>query len=94
MEYNINHDMDNKKFTTEFDGKVSTLNYDIRDGRMLFFSTHVHPDLEGKGIASALTSTALDYAIENKLKIVPLCAFTQAYIQRKGDKYKDYLDND
>lgn len=94
MAYDVIQESDKNRFIINFDGKLSTLDYGINDGKMLFFSTHVHPEQEGKGIASALTERALAYAIENNLKIVPLCAFTKAYILRHNDKYKGHLNND
>lgn len=93
MAYNIIQDKENSRFIVDADGFVSTLDYEIASGKMVFLSTHVHPMQEGKGIASALTEKALTYAVENNLMIVPLCSFTKAYIKRHNEKYKDFVSN-
>ncbi|MDR1694531.1 MAG: N-acetyltransferase [Lactobacillaceae bacterium] len=87
MKYDVKQESERSRFVVDVDGMISTLNYDLKNGRMLFLSTHVHPDLEGRGIASALTAEALKYAIDNKYEIVPLCAFTKAYLLRHEGTY-------
>lgn len=91
MDYNVVNDALRSRFEVDVEGMVSYIDYDIRDGKMLFFSTRVHPDLEGRGIASALTKSALGYAIDNGLKIVPICSFTKGYLLKHNDEYKDYI---
>ena len=54
-----------------------------RDGEaMLFTHTGVPPALRGRGIAGKLTAAALDYARDHDLKIVPLCSYVAAYVER------------
>lgn len=53
-----------------------------RGNRIALTHTGVPKEMEGKGIASALARTALDYARANGLKVLPLCAFVQTYLKR------------
>jgi predicted GNAT family acetyltransferase len=49
--------------------------------------------MEGKGIASRLVKGALDDARRQGLKVVPLCSFVAAYIDRHPEE-QDLLASD
>jgi predicted GNAT family acetyltransferase len=53
-------------------------------------SIAIRHEPRGGGIASHLTTHALDYARERGLKIVPSCPFVAAYIARHPE-YRDLL---
>jgi hypothetical protein len=44
--------------------------------------TEVDEHFEGRGYASALARTALDYARANHLKVVATCPFVRKYLER------------
>jgi uncharacterized protein len=61
---------------------VAVLEYRLRDGnRLVLTHTGVPHRLEGKGVAGLLARTALEYAREHRMHVVPLCSFVQAYLQ-------------
>jgi predicted GNAT family acetyltransferase len=62
--------------------EVATLAYSEREGKIYLIHTEVPKPLEGRGYASALAKTALDYAREHQLTVVPFCPFVRAYLQR------------
>lgn len=64
------------------DGKLASLAYSERDGKLYLIHTEVPKPLEGRGFAGALTKTALEYARENQLTVVPYCPFVRAYLKR------------
>ncbi len=71
---------------------VAVLEYRLRDGnRLVLTHTGVPPHLEGKGVAALLARTALDYAREHHMRVVPLCSFVQAYLQRHPE-YADLIE--
>ena len=70
------------QFEIRADGKTATLAYSERDGKLYLIHTEVPKPLEGRGYASALARTALDYAKQNQLTVVPYCPFVRAYLQR------------
>lgn len=51
-------------------------------------ATHVGEAFGGRGVGSALVKFALDDARTNDLKIVPICPFVAAYIER----HPEYAD--
>jgi len=71
---------------------VAVLEYRVRGGNQLVLThTGVPPHLEGKGIAALLARTALDYAREHHMRVVPLCSFVQTYLKRHPE-YGDLVE--
>ncbi|MNT43521.1 hypothetical protein D3C72_1799980 [compost metagenome] len=46
--------------------------------------------IAGRGIAGELTRVALRFAREQKYKVVPACAYAEAFLQRH-EEYHDLL---
>jgi predicted GNAT family acetyltransferase len=44
--------------------------------------TGVEPEYEGQGVGKQMVLEAIEFARENKIKIVPLCPFVQALFNR------------
>ena len=80
--FEVKHFPDNQRFEVDLDHSQAILSYTISGERMVISHTTVPQAMEGQGIGSALVKTALDYARAQNLKVVPLCSFTDAYIQR------------
>jgi len=47
---------------------------------------HTNAYLRGRGIGSILMATAVKYAEEQQLRIIPVCWFAAEYLQRKGEE--------
>lgn len=58
------------------------------DTTLIIDHTEVSDTLKGKNVGKQLVAAAVDYARKNNLKIIPLCPFTKAVI----DKTKEYQD--
>ncbi|HKC21259.1 MAG TPA: GNAT family N-acetyltransferase [Gaiellaceae bacterium] len=50
--------------------------------RIVLVHTEVSPALEGQGLASRLVAGALDDIGAEGLRVVPVCPFVRAYLQR------------
>ena len=70
------------RFETHIGEQTAVLEYTLATGLIVYNHTEVPPDLEGQGIASQLAKTALAYAKEHDLQIMPLCPYVAAYIRR------------
>ncbi|NDV94640.1 N-acetyltransferase [Dysgonomonas sp. 521] len=90
MEYNISHNEPESRFETEVEGKLALVDYRKRDNIFIVTHTEVPEELEGRGIAAALTKTLLDYVRDNGLKVRPVCPYTKMYIQRHPE-YNDIV---
>jgi predicted GNAT family acetyltransferase len=78
----IEHNPARQCFQTTIAGRLAILTYQKTGEKMVIDHTQVPPEFRGQGIASALAHAALDYAAQNQLRVVPLCSFVAALIQR------------
>ena len=79
-----------RRFEAEVEGKLSVLEYRITGNSIVFTHTGVPPEIEGRGIASALTKAGLEYAQAQQLKVVPQCPFVREYLV-KHSEYENLL---
>lgn len=74
------------RFELETAGKLNIVVYEpVDDETLALTHTEVDSSLEGQGVGSHLVQGVLEYIDRNNLKIVPLCPFVSAYIQRHPD---------
>jgi len=88
----IRHNPGEQRFETTINGQLAVLLYQRSGNRIAFTHTQVPPDLRGQGIGGALAKSALDYASENQLQVLPFCSFVADYIER-NPKYLSLLAN-
>jgi uncharacterized protein len=87
----IRHNESETRFETTIDGHTAVAEYDLEEPRRIVFThTDVPKELGGRGIANELAKYALAYAREQKLTVVPQCAFMAKFIDRHGE-YGDLL---
>jgi predicted GNAT family acetyltransferase len=67
------------------DGSLAIAEYNLLTGKIMFTHTEVPPEHEGKGIGSALIRYSLDEARKRGLKVIPICPFFAAYMQKHAD---------
>jgi predicted GNAT family acetyltransferase len=81
----ITNNTSENRFETWINGLGSKLDY-IED-KDTFDITHVgvHPDLRGQGIAGKLTQFALEYAKSKSLRVIPICSYAVAWIQKNPE---------
>ena len=60
------------------------------DGNMIIEHTHVDDELRGQNIGYQLVHSAVEYAKSHNLKIIPLCPFAKAVIDKKPE-FKEVL---
>lgn len=73
------------------DGSFAFAEYTLPAGKIMFTHTEVPEEHEGKGIGTILIRHALDVARERGLKVIPICPFFAAYMQKNED-VQDLLD--
>ena len=84
------HNQAAKRFEVTLDGKVAFSKYLLAGEKFIVEHTEVPVELEGKGLASRIVRTALDYARAQKLQVMPLCPFTAGFIH-KHPEYQDLV---
>jgi predicted GNAT family acetyltransferase len=75
------------------DGTLAVAYYRLEPGRIVFTHTEVPPKHEGKGIGSALIRFALKSARQRGLRVVPICPFFAAYIDKHSEE-QDLVEAD
>lgn len=61
---------------------ISKLDYRLGRDRIALVHTEVPEELQGQGIGSDLVRTALEFAREKELTVLPYCPFVAAYLER------------
>ncbi|MGY8562585.1 N-acetyltransferase [Paracidovorax citrulli] len=90
LAYEVEHDLDRHRFQARVQGHLALLDYQIKRKRMVITHTEVPEAIGGRGIAGELTKVALRYARDNKLKVVPACAYAEQFFARHTE-YDDLL---
>jgi uncharacterized protein len=82
------------RYEASVDGEAAGFaEYRDVDGARVFTHTQVFDAFEGKGVGSALARSALDDVRARGARLVALCPFITAYLERHGD-YADLVDHD
>ena len=88
MASNVRDDTARQRFELDADGRIAYSNYKRAGNVLTILHTEVPKELEGHGIGSALIRGVLDIARTQGLKIVPVCPFAKAYVER----HPEYAD--
>ena len=88
----IRDNPDRHRFEADLgDGSMAIAEYTLPAGKIRFTHTEVPPEHEGKGVGSALIRHALGEARKRGLKVIPICPFFAAYMQKHAE-VQDLLD--
>lgn len=90
MASNVRDNTERHRFELDAGGHVAYSNYGRAGSVLTILHTEVPKELEGHGIGSALVRGVLDIARSQGLKVVPVCPFAKAYIERHPE-YADLL---
>ena len=78
------------QFEIKIDDHKAELVYRLRKKTLFLLHTFVPEELGGRGIASKLAITALEYAKEKGYKLAVLCPFVAAYVKKHPEWYAFY----
>jgi len=71
---------------------MGVLSYHMRgEHTIALVHTEVDPALRGRGVAARLAHDALEYARVNHLRLIPICPYVRAYLERHPE-YADLVD--
>jgi len=79
-----------RQFEIHINDSIARVPYNFRDDMIALFHTEVPDEYSGQGIATKLAEFALNYAKENKLKILPYCPFIAKYI-KEHPEWQQYV---
>lgn len=78
------------RFEIERDGHTAFLEYIVSGNVLQLIHTEVPDALQGKGIASELAKSALEWARRNGKKVDVICEFVASYVKRHPE-YRDLV---
>ena len=90
-EWIVRDNPERKRFEIDLGDAVAIAEYTLPAGMIMFTHTEVPPEHGGKGIGKALIQAGLASARERGLKVIPICPFFAAYMQ-KHPEVQDLLD--
>ena len=90
MASNVRDNTERDRFELDADGHIAFSKYKRADGVLTILHTEVPKALEGRGIGSELIRGILDIARGQGLKVIAVCPFAKAYIERHPE-YADLL---
>lgn len=71
------------RFELEEEGETAYLEFELdKAGWITLWHTEVPPALRGRGLASELAKTALEYARDNSLKVDVICPSVAGYLAK------------
>jgi len=71
-----------EQFEASVEGDKAVLTYAEQNGKLYLLHTQVPDAMEGHGIGSALVKSAMEYARQKEVKVVPFCPFARAWLHR------------
>lgn len=88
----IKHNPDRLVFEAWHNGeKVGKMTYTHHnENAILVNHTGVRPDFEGQGIGKKLVLAGLEFARQERKKIIPRCSFVRVVLESK-EEYRDVL---
>lgn len=81
---------DRRRFELTEQGLTAFADYHLNGDRLAIPHVEAPPELRGTGTAGRLMSGLLDQARARGLKVVPICPYAKAFIQRHPE-YQDLL---
>jgi len=81
VEFQVNDNKLLRRFEVNIDDKSAYLQYVLGKDTISLPHTFTPESLRGRGIASAVTKFALDYASKNRLQVIVGCSFVAEYIK-------------
>lgn len=82
MNGQVIHNTAKNRFELTVDGGTVVADYDLSPGTIAFTHTVTPSSLRGRGLAAVVVKTALEYARDQKLKVVPMCWYVAEYINK------------
>jgi len=84
----VQHEPEQSRYSATVDGALAVATYRRQGNAIAFTHTEVPPQIEGRGVASALARRALDDARAAGNQVIPACEFFRHYM----DAHPEYDD--
>ena len=79
--FQVVHEPERSRYTATVDGALALASYRRQGDTIAFTHTEVPPEIEGRGVASALARRALEDARAAGTPVIPACEFFAHYMK-------------
>lgn len=91
MQLEITHDEEDLRFYAALEGEEAELTYTYPEAKVMDFdSTFVPVRYRNQGLAGQLVKAGLEFARQQKFKIIPSCPVVETFVKRHRE-YQDLL---
>lgn len=80
--YHLVDNEEEKRFEFRVGGHLARIDYIQTSDKIFLTHTEVAPELEGRGIATALMEAVLKDIDSRELMLIPLCPYVAGYLKR------------
>lgn len=80
------HVPERSRFEVQAPGGTGVLTYRLQDDAVVLEHTVVPPEVGQRGVGTALVRSALAWAAQEHLAVVPQCAFVRAFLAKHPDE--------
>jgi predicted GNAT family acetyltransferase len=80
------HAPEQSRFEVDDPSGTAVLTYALGDGEVVLEHTVVPPEISTRGVGTALVRSALAWAAQQDLAVVPRCTFVQAFLAKHPDE--------
>lgn len=87
---NIEHDIENSRFTLDINGELAKIDYDLKDGKTYLAHSEVPYNLRGQGIGKVLVEKTFEKLTEEGYKGVAVCSFIKA-VKNRSEFWKEII---
>jgi uncharacterized protein len=85
----VQHEKNYQQFTIKFNDEDAELAYSKpSDGIIDFTHTYVPQSARGQGVAQLLVKEGLQYADENKLRVIASCPMVSTFIEKNTEYHR------
>ncbi len=87
MAYTIKHEKEIMFYIeNETQDNYPYLSYNEKEDRVLdLVETYVPKDMRGEGVAAQLVTHVLEYARENRYRVIPTCPYVRSFIEKHNE---------
>eukprot|EP01117_Protostelium_nocturnum_P016747 TRINITY_DN669_c0_g1_i1.p1 TRINITY_DN669_c0_g1~~TRINITY_DN669_c0_g1_i1.p1 ORF type:complete len:145 (+),score=49.54 TRINITY_DN669_c0_g1_i1:135-569(+) len=87
-----NHNKEKNRFELTHEKEVAYLEYVEKGNKTIdLVKTFTPASLRGKGTAAILAKDALEYAVQNDLKVIPSCSYIRDSFLKNNPQYKKQI---
>ena len=86
--FDVRHEPERSRYAVTVDGQEAVADYHKRGNVIAFTHTGVPPEIQGRGVGSALARKALDDARAAGDQVIPSCAFFEEFM-KEHPEYDD-----